>query len=106
MMRDAAMQVVDLHPMRLAALGASVATGWIEGREVKCVSANLQVEATQETKGYASRRERRRYQLNLGPPASAGNSPVAAGSSAAARSRSRALSSSRSTARRASNSAG
>ena len=63
-MRDAAMQVVDLHPMRLAALGASVATGSIEGREVKCVSANLQVEAHTGNR-IRSRRERRRHQLNL-----------------------------------------
>jgi lincosamide nucleotidyltransferase A/C/D/E len=63
-MRNPAMQVVDLHPMRLTALGTSVTTGSIEGREVKCVSASLQVEAHT---GYRirSRRERRRRESNL-----------------------------------------
>lgn len=63
-MRDAAMRVVDLHPMCLAALGTSVATGSIDGREVKCVSASLQVEAHTGNR-IRSRRERRRHQSNL-----------------------------------------
>lgn len=63
-MRNTAMQVVDLHPMCLTALGTSMATGSIDGREVKCVSASLQVEAHT---GYRirSRRERRRHESNL-----------------------------------------
>lgn len=63
-MRDAAMRVVDLHPMCLTVLGASVATGSIEGREVKCVSASLQVEAHTGNR-IRSRRERRRHDSNL-----------------------------------------
>jgi lincosamide nucleotidyltransferase A/C/D/E len=62
--RDAAMRVVDLHPMCLAALGAGVATGSIDGREVRCVSASLQIEAHA---GYRprSRRVRRRHESNI-----------------------------------------
>jgi lincosamide nucleotidyltransferase A/C/D/E len=64
-MRDAAMRVVDLHPMCLAALGgASVATGSIAGREVRCVSASLQIEAHTGNQ-IRSRRERRRHESNL-----------------------------------------
>lgn len=63
-MRDAALRVVDLHPMCLAALGTSVATGSIDGREVRCVSADLQVEAHTGNR-IRSRRERRRHLSNL-----------------------------------------
>jgi lincosamide nucleotidyltransferase A/C/D/E len=63
-MRDAAMRVVDLHPMCLAALGTSVATGSIDGRKVKCVSASVQVEAHTGNR-IRSRRERRRHESNL-----------------------------------------
>lgn len=62
-MRDTAMRVVDLHPMCLTALGASVATGSIEGHEVRCVSASLQVKAHTGNR-IRSRRERRRHELN------------------------------------------
>ena len=63
-MRDAAMRVVDLHPMRLAGLGTSVATGSIDGHEVDCVSASLQVEAHTGNR-IRSRRERRLHEANL-----------------------------------------
>jgi lincosamide nucleotidyltransferase A/C/D/E len=63
-MRDAAMRVVDLHPMCLTALGTSVATGSIGGHEVECVSASLQVEAHTGNR-IRSRRERRRHESNL-----------------------------------------
>lgn len=63
-MRDAAMRVVDLHPMCLTGLGTSVATGSIDGREVKCVSASLQIEAHTGNR-IRSRRERRRHESNL-----------------------------------------
>lgn len=63
-MRDTAMRVVDLHPMCLKALGTSVATGSIDGREVNCVSASLQVEAHTGNR-IRSRRERQRHESNL-----------------------------------------
>ncbi len=63
-MRDAAMRVVDLHPMCLTALGTSVANGSIDGRKVKCVSASLQVEAHTGNR-IRSHRERRRHESNL-----------------------------------------
>jgi lincosamide nucleotidyltransferase A/C/D/E len=104
-MRDAAMQVVDLHPMCLVALGTSVATGSIDGREVQCVSASLQVEAHTGNR-IRSRRERRRHESNLQTAQRALETATPVAVAQAARSRSSALSSSRSTARSASNSAG
>jgi lincosamide nucleotidyltransferase A/C/D/E len=63
-MRDAAMRVVDIHPMCLRELGASAAEGTIGGHRVSCVSAKLQVKAHTGNR-IRSRRERRRHESNL-----------------------------------------
>jgi lincosamide nucleotidyltransferase A/C/D/E len=63
-LRDQAMQVVDLHPMCLRSLTEGVAVGSIAGQDVTCVSAGLQIEALRcvHTR---SRRGRRRHEANL-----------------------------------------
>ncbi len=63
-MRDAAMRVVDIHPICLRELGSSAAEGTIGGRRVSCVSAKLQVKAHTGNR-IRSRRERRRHESNL-----------------------------------------
>lgn len=63
-MRDAAMRVVDIHPMCLRELGPSAAEGTIGGRRVNCVSAKLQIKAHTGNR-IRSRRERRRHEANL-----------------------------------------
>jgi lincosamide nucleotidyltransferase A/C/D/E len=63
-MRDAAMRVVDLHPMRLDDSGPAPAAGTIGGRPVACVSAKLQVKAHTGNR-IRSRREKRRHEANL-----------------------------------------
>jgi lincosamide nucleotidyltransferase A/C/D/E len=63
-MRDPAMRVVDLHPMRLDDSGPTPAVGSIGGRRVTCVSAKYQVKAHTGNR-IRSRREKRRHQANL-----------------------------------------
>jgi len=63
-MRDAAMRVVDLHPMRLDDSGPTPAVGSIGGHRVACVSAKLQVKAHTGNR-IRSRREKRRHATNL-----------------------------------------
>jgi len=63
-MRDAAMRVVDIHPMCLRELGASAAEGTIGSHRISCVSAKLQVKAHTGNR-IRSRRERRRHESNL-----------------------------------------
>jgi lincosamide nucleotidyltransferase A/C/D/E len=63
-MRDAAMRVVDIHPMRLDDSGPTPATGTIGGHPVACVSAKLQVKAHTGNR-IRSRREKRRHETNL-----------------------------------------
>jgi lincosamide nucleotidyltransferase A/C/D/E len=63
-MRDAAMRVVDLHPMRLDDSGPTPADGTIGDRRVACISAKLQVKAHTGNR-IRSRREKRRHEANL-----------------------------------------
>ncbi len=63
-MRDAAMRVVDLHPMRLDDSGPTPTDGTIGGQRVACVSAKLQVKAHTGNR-IRSRRVKRRHQANL-----------------------------------------
>lgn len=63
-MRDAAMRVVDLHPMSLDDSGPTPAVGSIGDRPVVCVSAKLQVKAHTGNR-IRSRREKRRHETNL-----------------------------------------
>ena len=63
-MRDSAMRVVDLHPMRLDDSGPTPAVGSIGGHRVACVSAKLQVKAHTGNR-IRSRREKRRHEANL-----------------------------------------
>jgi lincosamide nucleotidyltransferase A/C/D/E len=64
--RDAAMRVVDIHPMHLGDSGPTVAEGSIDGHRVKCISAELQIQVNARSQIHTrSRREKRRYQTNL-----------------------------------------
>lgn len=64
--RDAAMRVVDLHPMRLDDSGPVLAEGRIGGHRVTCISAELQIQVNARSRAHThSRRVRRRYQANL-----------------------------------------
>lgn len=63
-MRDAAMRVVDIHPMCLRELGPSAAEGTIGDRRISCVSAKVQIRAHTGNR-IRSRRERRRHETNL-----------------------------------------
>jgi lincosamide nucleotidyltransferase A/C/D/E len=64
--RDAAMHVVDLHPMRLDDSGPTLAEGRIGGHSVTCISAELQIQVNAGSQGHTrSRRDKRRYQTNL-----------------------------------------
>jgi len=64
--RDAAMRVVDLHPMRLDDSGPTLAEGRIGGHPVTCISAELQIQVNAGSQAHTrSRRDKRRYQTNL-----------------------------------------
>ena len=64
--RDAAMRVVDLHPMRLDDSGPTLTEGRIDGHRVTCLSAELQVEVNAGSQIHTrSRRVKRRYQTNI-----------------------------------------
>jgi lincosamide nucleotidyltransferase A/C/D/E len=63
-MRDGAMRVVDLHPMRLRDLKPAATVGTVGGHRVACVSAKLQIKAHTGNR-VRSRRERRRHEANL-----------------------------------------
>lgn len=63
-LRDKAMRVVDLHPMRLDDLETASSRGEIGGSAVQCVSAELQIEAQS---GYSKLwpGDRRHHQANV-----------------------------------------
>lgn len=64
--RDAAMRVVDLHPLRLDESGPGLAEGTIDGHRVTCLSAESQIEVNAGSQSNTrSRREKRRYRANL-----------------------------------------
>lgn len=64
--RDEAMHVVDLHPMRLDESGPTLAEGRIGGHRVTCISAELQIQVNAGSQSHTrSRRSKRRYQANL-----------------------------------------
>ena len=64
--RDEAMRVVDLHPMRLDDSGPMLTEGRIDGHRVTCISAELQIQVNAGSQSHTrSRRDKRRYQTNL-----------------------------------------
>jgi lincosamide nucleotidyltransferase A/C/D/E len=62
--RDAHLQVVDVHPVALAEANLSLGNGVIDGEQVLCISAEMQIRAH---RGYTtrSRRERQNQEANL-----------------------------------------
>lgn len=61
--RDAAMRVVDVHPVDAEAAGLAIVSGSIGGRPVKCLSAEQQVRAHQGIRNRLPR-ERRNQRSN------------------------------------------
>ncbi len=62
--RDSALRVVDLHPMRIEDLDTGASSGAITGHGVRCVSAELQLEAHS---GYSKRwpSDRKHHAANI-----------------------------------------
>lgn len=64
--RDAAMRVVDLHPLHLDEDGPALTEGAIDGHRVTCLAPEVQIEVnTRSQTSTRSNREKRRYQTNL-----------------------------------------
>ncbi len=64
--RDAAMHVVDLHPLHLDVDGPTLAEGAIAGHRVTCLAPEVQIEVNARSQtSTRSHRQKRRYQTNL-----------------------------------------
>ncbi len=64
--RDAAMRVIDLHPLHLDVDGPALAPGDIGGHPVTCLAPKVQIEVNARSQiTTRSNRETQRYQANL-----------------------------------------